>query len=185
MIDMTWLTRLTIEPLDREKHDRAAFSCGVASIDNYIAKSAAKHQDLNVTRVYVARLDATRVFAGFYALNSHALDIASLPEAERKRLPHYPTAPAVYLSMIGVDKEFQGRGLGEFLLADALNRVERLSGQIGLRFVVLDALSDGAARLYARMGFVALPSIPGRMILNIALVAKAKAGSTGPSASRR
>jgi ribosomal protein S18 acetylase RimI-like enzyme len=173
MIDLELLTRLTIEPLDRQKHDRAAFSCGVATIDNYIAKSAAKHQDENVTRVRVACLDATPIIAGFYALNSHAIDVTSLPEPERKRLPHYPTTPAVYLSMIAVHQEFQGHGVGQYLLADALKRVEKVAEEIGTRFIVLDALNEGAAKLYARIGFVALPSAPGRMILNIARIGKA------------
>ena len=175
MIDLEFLARLTIEPLDRQKHDRAVFSCGVASIDNYIAKSAAKHQDENVTRVRVACIDATLVIAGFYALNSHAIDVTSLPEAERKRLPHYPTTPAVYLSMIAVHKEFQDRGVGQFLLADALRRVEKVSEEIGTRFIVLDALNESAAKLYARIGFIALPSAPGRMILNIAKISKSAA----------
>lgn len=175
MIALAFLARLSVEPLNRHKHDRADFTCGVAALDNYIAKSAAKYQDENVTRVYVARLDAGPKIAGFYALNSHAIDMSSLPPGESKRLPHDPTAPAIYLSMIAVDQNFQGQGVGQFLLADALKRSEKVSEQIGTRFVVLDALNDSAARLYARLGFVALPSIPGRMILNIAQITRARA----------
>lgn len=174
MIDLQWLARIAIEPLDRKRHDRAAFSCGQARIDNYIARTAAKHLDENVTRVRVACLDGNPPILGFYSLNSHAIDVLSLPVEARKRLPHYPTAPAVYLSMIAVHVDHHGKGLGQFLLADALKRVQNVSDQIGIRFVVLDALSESAARLYARLGFTELPTTAGRMILDTALIAKAR-----------
>jgi ribosomal protein S18 acetylase RimI-like enzyme len=182
MIDFEFLARISIEPLDRKKHDRAAFSCGETRIDNYIAKSAAKHQDENVTRVRVACLDEKPAILGFYALNSHAIDVSSLPPEARKHLPHYPTAPAIYLSMIAVHSDHQGKGIGQFLLADALKRIQKVSEEIGSRFIVLDALNDNAARLYARMGFIQLSATPGRMILDIATIGKAKykAGKTVP-----
>lgn len=176
MIDLPWLARVVIEPLDRKKHDRAAFSCGETRIDNYIAKTAARHQDENVTRVRIARLPNEPAILGFYALNSHAIDVSSLPPEARKRLPHYPTAPAVYLSMIAVRLDQQGKGLGQFLLADALKRIYAVSLEIGVRFVVLDALSDDAARLYARLGFVELTTAPGRMILDTTVIGKASGG---------
>jgi ribosomal protein S18 acetylase RimI-like enzyme len=173
MIDFELLARITIEPLDRKRHDRAAFSCGETRINNYIAKSAAKHQDENVTRVRVACLNAKTTILGFYALNSHAIDVTGLPPEARNHLPHYPTAPAIYLSMIAVHSDYQGKGLGQYLLADALKRVQKVSEEIGTRFIVLDALNENAAKLYARMGFVQLPTTPGRMILNIAMIGKA------------
>ncbi len=182
MIDFELLARVIIEPLDRNRHDRAAFSCGETRIDNYIAKSAAKHQDENVTRVRVACLDGKPEILGFYALNSHAVDVTSLPPEARKHLPHYPTAPAIYLSMIAVHRDHQSKGLGQFLLAEALKRVQKVSEEIGVRFIVLDALNDNAAKLYARMGFIQLSTTPSRMILNIAMIGKAKfkAGKTSP-----
>ena len=173
MIDLSWLARVVIEPLDRKRHDRAVFSCGEARIDNYIAKTAAKHQDENVTRVRVACFDGNPSILGFYALNSHAIDVSTLPNEARKRLPHYPTAPAVYLSMIAVHVDHQGKGLGQLLLANALKRIQKVADEIGTRFVVLDALSNNAARLYARLGFVELPTTPGRMILDTTVISRA------------
>ena len=101
MIDRAFLARLRIEPLDRNKHDRAAFRSGVDRVDNFLHKTAARQQDADHTRVYVACLDDGNDVVGYYALNSHAIDITSLPEEKRKSLPRYPTISAIYLSVVG------------------------------------------------------------------------------------
>ena len=46
----------------------------------------------------------------------------------------------------------------------------RIADQTGGRFVVLDAISEDAARLYARYGFVPLASQPDRMVLGMAKI---------------
>src|ERR1700681_1153516 len=102
MTERAFLTRVRIEPLDRAKHDRAAFSCGDDRLDNFLKNTAARQQDDDHSRVNVACLDDTFVVIGYYALNAHGIDASSLPEADRKKLPAYPTISAIYLSKIAV-----------------------------------------------------------------------------------
>ena len=181
MIDLTLLARIRIEPLDRNTHDRAAFSCGEPRIDNYISKSAANHQADHITRVRVGCLDTTYDVIAFYALNAHSIDVTTLPQNLQKKLPRFPSVPAVYLSMLGVHSELQGKGLGKFMMADAFKQAALASETIGACFLVLDALNDDAARMYASLKFVPLPSNPQRMILNMSqIVAAHKAATTTP-----
>lgn len=178
MIDRAFLARIRIEPLDRKKHDRAAFSCGEERLDNFLKSMAARQQDGDHTRVYVACLDAGRGIAGFYALNSHAIDASTLPFEQRKKLPSYPTIPAIYLSVVAVGRDHQGKGLGKLLLADAFKRCVAVADQIGVHFIVLDALNESAARLYRELGFVDLPGHEPRMLVKMAVVRSAlKSGS--------
>src|SRR5262245_6085308 len=110
-VDEEWLSRLTIQPLDRRKHDRAAFSCGHQSYDNFLKQTATRQADHDFTRVYVAvEPPATRVL-GYYSLSAHSIDIGSLPESDQKRMPRHPTIPAIYLGIIAVDSTLQNRGL--------------------------------------------------------------------------
>jgi hypothetical protein len=122
MIDRALLARLRIEPLNRAKHDRAAFSCGEERIDNFFHKSAARQQDNDLTRVYVACLDDSDAVVAYYALNSHFIDATTLPESDRKRLPSYPSISAIFLSLVGVTTNIQGRGVGSFMMADAFEK---------------------------------------------------------------
>lgn len=174
-IDEAWLARSRIGPLDRPKHDRAAFSCGMDRIDNFLKSTAAKQADQDFTKTYVVVEPPSSRILGYYALCTHAIDIRILPELDRKRMPHRDKIPAVYLSMIAVDANVQNRGLGKLLLADVLKRCVDVADKIGCHFIVLDALGENAARLYRRMGFHDLPA-PGqenRMVMGIVKARKA------------
>jgi ribosomal protein S18 acetylase RimI-like enzyme len=173
MIDRAFLARLRIEPLDRKNHDRAAFRCGVERVDNFLEKTAARQQDADLTRVYVACLDSTNGVVGYYALNSHAIDVTTLPEAIRKNLPSYPTISAIYLSLIGFHSDHQGKGGGTYLMMDAFKKCVEAADIIGSHFLILDALNERAAKLYRELGFVDLPDHHPRMIVKMAVIRKA------------
>jgi ribosomal protein S18 acetylase RimI-like enzyme len=169
MIDRALLARLRIEPLDRSKHDRAAFSCGQERIDNFLQKTAARQQDNDLTRVYVACLDDANAIVAYYALNAHSIDATTLPEQHRKKLPSYSTIAAIYLSLVGVHTDYQERGIGSFMMADAFKRVVEAANIVGSHFLVLDALNERAADLYRRLGFIGLPGTQ-RMLISMQVI---------------
>jgi hypothetical protein len=76
----------SIEPLG--KHDRAAFSCGVAALDDWFHLRAGQDEKRNMARVFVA-IDDQRGIVGFYSLSSFTLAITDLPPEHAKRLPRY------------------------------------------------------------------------------------------------
>lgn len=170
MIDRALLARLRIEPLDRGKHDRAAFSCGEERVDNFLKKTAAKQQDEDHTRVRVACVDNDHKIVGFHALNAHAVDTTTIPEEQRKKLPSHPTISAIYLSVVGVSADMQDKGIGSYLMADAFRQAAEAADKIGAHFMVLDALNERAARMYRRLGFVDLPAYEPRMLITMKVV---------------
>lgn len=165
--------KVRIEPFDPSQHDRTAFSCGAARIDNFLHRTAKKHQKGGFTRVWVAvPAEGGAAVLGFYALNAHSIEADGLPERLIKHAPKHGRVPAIYLSMFGVDRKAQKQGLGRVLLADALNRAATVSRRIGLAVVVLDVLDDGDEkaveqrhRFYEKAGFIAFPSRPSRMFI--------------------
>lgn len=179
MTNTALLRRLKIEPLDRNLHDRAAFSCGELRIDNFLKINAAGQQDRDVTKVYVIVEPPSPRVLGFYAMNAHSIDATVIPENLRKGLPSYPTFGAVYISMIGTLSELQGNGIGSYLLADALKRCIDIADRAGIFAVLLDALNDDAARLYRRIGFIDIPSeqYNRRMMISMKAVRKSAAAA--------
>ena len=175
--------RISITPLDPEKHDRASFSCGTARLDNFLKRSARKHQSGDFTRVWVATEDGRDEILGYYALNAHSLEGEDLPPSLTKHAPRSGSIPTIYLSMIAVDRRHQGRGIGRILLGNALKRAAAASDHIGLKAVVLDVIEDGGPDMtekrrafYAAVGFLTLPENPLRMFISIATVRKNLAG---------
>lgn len=179
-LDKEFLSRLTVEPFDRRRHDRTAFSCGVDRIDNFLKITAGNHADQDHGKVYVACGPSSDAVVGFYAISPHCIDLTTLPEEARKRLPRQPRVSAIYLSMVGVDKSLQGRGMGAFLMMSALKKCVEGANIIGGHFVVLDAINEDAARMYRRIGFVDLPSQPNRMLIAMQTVRKAVAAVNQP-----
>ena len=182
--DVEELRGLAIERLDAARHDRAAFTCGTERIDNFLKITAAKYLAGDTGRIWVVvERDGDRL-AGFYAIGPHSIDASELEPDMKKRLPNYDRIAAYYLSMIGTRSDVQGKGVGSFRLADALKRCVQASEQMGGRFVVLDTINEDAAKLYGGSDFIALPSVPGRMVLSIAKLRATEASSLEGEAHR-
>ena len=169
--------KVIIEPFDPGTHDRSSFSSGAVRVDNYIHRTAKKHQKGDFTRLWIARGPDNPQIVGFYAVNAHALLGEELPHQVTTNAPRHGGIPALYLSMLGVDRSMQGRGLGRVLMADAMRRAASVSDHVGIAVMVLDVLEeDGDAaierrrRFYERLGFMALPSRPVRMIIPTATI---------------
>jgi GNAT superfamily N-acetyltransferase len=102
---------------------------------------------------------------GYYTLSSYGGDIGEFPADVAKKLPRYPLIPATLLGRLAVDRRYQGQGIGEFLLMDGLHRVLMQSAEIAAAAVVVDAIDAGAVTFYQHFGFVAFPSMAGRLFL--------------------
>ena len=166
----------TIEPFDPERHDRAAFSCGVEQVDNYFQKTANKLTKADNVRLYVM-VDPGGSVIGFYALNAHAVQFTDLPAKFARTRPSHGNIPAAYISMIGRDQKFSSGGFGGDLLVDALRRIAVAADAIGVAVVMLDVLDCGnpdrvgrRRALYEGYGFQPLASNPLRMFMSVGTV---------------
>ncbi|MHA6347510.1 GNAT family N-acetyltransferase [Roseivivax sp. CAU 1761] len=169
-------TKSTIEPFDAKSQDRAAFSCGVPQIDNYLKLTAKKGSKTDVVRIWVV-LDDDRRTLGFYGINMHAVVAEDMPDELAKKAPRHGVLPAAFISMVGVDQTMQGKGLGSALLADALSRIGRVSEEIWTYAVLLDVFDCGNPEIVARrktyyesFGFIPLPDQPLRLFMPIQTV---------------
>lgn len=88
---------------------------------------------------------------GYYALCSGAVTAASTPGKFRRNMPD--PIPVILLARLAVDRTFQGRGIGRALFRDAARRVVGASDVIGVRGVVVHAISDAARDFYLSLGF--------------------------------
>ncbi len=157
-----------IEPLGK-RHDRAAFTCSVAELDDYLKRRAGQDVRRRIARVFVCTEDGSDVVLGFYALSALSIDVGSLPEAQARRLPRHPV-PAALVGRLAVNHAAQRRGLGRLLLADAVQRALGASEQVAIHALVVDAKSERARRFYEAYGFLLLPDEPMRLFLPLGSV---------------
>jgi GNAT superfamily N-acetyltransferase len=162
------------EPLDVARHDRSTFESGVAQVDNFFRQTAAKLTRAANLRTFVLDGGQGKVL-GFYAQNASAIAYRDLPARYARTRPGHGEIPAVFISMIGVDRRVQGRGLGRDLLVDSLWRIAEAERSVGIALVLIDVLDCGDAvqvarrkDFYLRHGFAELPGQPLRLFLPIA-----------------
>lgn len=136
-------------PRKLEKSDnRSDFSCGVANLDEFIAKYAWQNQVANSATTYVIA-DSARII-GYYALAMSAYDRGDAPEPLRKKMPNQ--IPCILLARLAVDKEYKGEGWGADLLRDALLRSLVLSDSIGAAAVLVHCADETAREFYTHNG---------------------------------
>ena len=148
-------------------HDRAAFASGSAPLDRYLQQQVTQDVRRRVAACFVALSDGQRV-AGYYTLASASLLLTELPASIGKKLPRYPSVPAVRMGRLAIDQAFKGQGLGGALLADALHRAAR--SEIAAFALMVDAKDDNAVAFYRHHGFIALPDSPMTLFLPLAMV---------------
>ena len=91
-------------------------------------------------------------------------DCPDLPASLARKLPRYPV-PVALIGRLAVDSEFQGKGLGAILLADACRKVVQVSAVLAVAGIIVDARDAFAARFYAHFGFVPMPGLSSRLLL--------------------
>ncbi|MFM2056278.1 MAG: hypothetical protein RLY71_663 [Pseudomonadota bacterium] len=153
-------------------HDRTLFKSDSAPLDRYLREQVTQDVRRRVAACFVALTSEQRL-AGYYTLASASLMLADLPASTAKKLPRYPTVPAVRMGRLAVDVSFKGQGLGGALLADALDRAAR--AEIAAYALMVDAKDEAAAAFYRHHGFIALPDSPLELFLPLATVVAGRA----------
>ena len=168
-----------IRLFDKALHNRSAFSCGVTTIDNWVKNSITEETKANRVRLWCGS-DSKGTLFGVYALNPHSIQIASAGSLASKRETKSHECgrttkpiPALYLTCLAIDQNFQKRGLGEAMMGHAIEKAVKLSEDIPIVAIVLDVYRDRnfdrRLDFYKRLGFNSFDeSEPDRMYLTIA-----------------
>ena len=155
---------LQLPSLLDEAHRLDAFDCGVDSLNDWLKRRARADQVSGASRTYVVTDEEGRV-AGYYCLASGALTLAQAPGGIRRNMPD--PVPMAILGRLAVDRNWQGHGLGAALLRDAVERTRAASNILGIRGLLVHALSDDAKAFYERYGFVASPARPMLLVMSL------------------
>jgi len=144
---------LIMEPLNTEAaiHDRAGFTCGETALDQYLKTQASQDMRRGFANVIVGVKPGSNNILGYYTLSAASIDLTSLPDTLRNKLPRYGQVPAVLLGRLAVSQVTQGQGLGSLLLADAVKRAER--SELGWAVLMIRAKHEQAAVFYRHFGF--------------------------------
>lgn len=157
-------TSFRVEQLSNQP-GRTVFSCGVEALDRYLKQQASQDLKRKLAVVYLLIDSATNAIAGYYTLSSFSIDVSSVPEEQTRKVGRYPVVPAILIGRLARDLMYRGKGIGELLLADALQRAQSLSSQMGAWAVVVDAKDAHARQFYESFGFLSTVDDEHRLFL--------------------
>jgi GNAT superfamily N-acetyltransferase len=128
-------------------------------MDNWLKQRAMKNQLTDASRTFVCCDDA-KVMA-YYSLASSAVMTNAAPGRFRRNMPDpIPVVPVVVLGRLAVDKSLHSQGVGRALVRDAGLRVIQVAEIIGIRGMLVHALSEEAREFYLKVGFEPSPIDP-------------------------
>ncbi|WP_456322910.1 GNAT family N-acetyltransferase [Hydrogenimonas sp.] len=138
-------------PLDKKRHQRKRFDCGVEALNNYLKLMANQHASKDNSRTYVLEDPKDEsIIAGFYTLAMVTVNLSALPEHLQNR--HYSNHTAGLIARLAVDKRYTKRGIGSWLLVDGLKKLLVASDMVGFPMVAVDA-KEGVSSFYEQFGF--------------------------------
>ena len=149
------MTNLKLEKFDSSKtyKGQKEFDCNNEMINRFVQKNLKKRVKKYLSQAYVLLEDER--FVGFYTLDSFSIAKNNFELEEHKPSGLPPIVPLIKLSMIGIDKSLQGKGLGKRLLRDVFLKVYQISKLAGCIGIYLLAENE-AISFYEKLGFVAI-----------------------------
>ena len=150
------------EPLAPD-HELDVFDSGVATLDEWLKRRARRNELEGASRTFV--ICAGRRVVGYYSLAAGSVLHVVATGKVRRNMPD--PVPALLLARLAVDRAWSGKGLGADLLSDATLRALGAAQSIGVRAILVHAISDAAKTFYEKHGFRSSPVEPMTLMVTI------------------
>jgi len=161
---------MTTVPLDKKRHNRKYFDCGIKALNNYLQMMANQQSNRDNTRTFILEDDAdSKIIIGYYTLSMIPIDLTSLPASLQKK--HKNSNSAGLIARLAVDKRYKNKGFGEWLLVDALIKLLNASDSVAFPLIFVDA-KDGASDFYKKFGFVSFVDENKKLFITVNSVRK-------------
>jgi GNAT superfamily N-acetyltransferase len=144
-------------------HGVEGFDSGVAPLDDRLKHRAPQNEASGASRTYV--IAEGRRVVGYYSLAAGSVLHETATGRVRRNMPD--PIPVALLGRLAIDRQWQGKGLGAALLRDAVLRVICAAGTIGVRALLVHAISDEAKAFYERWGFRSSPTDPSTLMITV------------------
>ncbi|ABI73784.1 GCN5-related N-acetyltransferase [Shewanella frigidimarina NCIMB 400] len=152
--------------LDKAKHDRNRFNCGIEALNNYLKIMASQQAKKDNSRTFILEDDNDNShIIGFYTLTMTPIDLKALPDKLQKK--YQSSTSGGLIARLAIDDRYKGQGFGEWLLIDALRKLLAASDSVAFPVVIVDA-KDGATHFYEHYGFKAFQDAENKLFITIA-----------------
>ncbi len=151
-------------------HRVSHFCCGNSTLDEWLIKRVLKNQLSGASRTFVLTGSDAEVM-GYYALATGSVERNMASGNLSRQMPD--PIPVVILARLAIDKQYQGKHLGAALLGDAIKRTLLIAEHVGIRGLLIHAISTEAKAFYLQYGFIESPMDPMTLMISVNALKKA------------
>ena len=140
-------SELSIKPLN-ENYDLSSFTCNDSDLTDFL-----KNDALNYHRHMISKTGLCfwkNEIVGYITFTIDTIGIAKVIIND-EFISKYKY-PALKIARLAVDSRFERRGIGKYLLQDAMGKAWSLSENVGCRFILVDSKKDSVP-FYTKYGF--------------------------------
>lgn len=123
------------------------FDCAREAQNRFLYEHAWSDQLEALSTTYLYHVQG--VVAAYATICMHSIELGT---REKPRSIRYKQISAVQLAQLGVDRQFQGEGLGRRIIADMIGLARESGEYVGCRYLALDSRPD-LVDWYAKSGF--------------------------------
>jgi GNAT superfamily N-acetyltransferase len=145
------------------KYKKEQFDCGKAPLNLYL-KTQMSQDYKRKANVPTLAINIKNEVIAYYTLSAGEVHFASFPESLKKKIAPYPV-PIARVGRLAVCKSMQGKKLGADVLAHAIRNAEKISEQLGIRALIVDAKDSEAEKFYLHFSFQYLETTTDRKTL--------------------
>lgn len=156
--------KITEPSLLTTSHILSCFNSGNNTLNDWLIRRALKNQETGASRTFVICEDQSSVI-GYYALATGSIERVAATGNFSRGMPD--PIPVIVLGRLAVDHNHQGKRLGAALLRDAMLRTLAISNNVGIRGLLVHAISIEAKNFYLKYGFQESPIEPMTLFLSI------------------
>ncbi|WP_434523862.1 GNAT family N-acetyltransferase [Photorhabdus asymbiotica] len=146
-----------------DDHNLDNFNSGVDTLDNWLIDRALKNQKENASRTYV--VSENKNVIAYYSLATGSIMSEEAISKFKRNMPN--PIPVIILARLAVDKNYQGKGFGRYLVRDASIRVAQAADLVGVRGLIVHAISEDAKEFYKSVGFNDSPLNPMTLMITL------------------
>lgn len=140
---MTNLTLYTLSDSLELESEMNSFDCGNEEINTFLREGSVSDSVKNIMRTRILFSEEENCIIGFFSLNTASVSV--IDEETQQKLSSVKDSdryvfPTIQLSFLAIDKKYQRKQYGTFLLLQAYQTVISISGRVGCVGLSLSAV---------------------------------------------
>lgn len=148
--------KMEIQPLS-SKHDLSSFDCGTTKLNNWLKSAALSAHIKGSAVVYVLTEENSDKVLAYVATSAAIVDATTVRAKGFDPVKQLTKAPAARIGKLAVDKNFQGKKIGETILIFACKKIVDASSSLGIQIIIVDAVNnENVLNFYRVFGFTEL-----------------------------